>query len=158
MFNSSKEGARVRFADNAHILLDFFSYFFRLVYFIYHILCFISLVSWDWYIDWLSNPLLAIYKTTTFSISIFTYNNLATTTTSPDNVIKMPSLDTLPTEILHFILEYTSSSTQYHLLSTCRQLDTQVAPILYRDVTLNVREEDQNSRLAYSVLFPHCSR
>lgn len=57
----------------------------------------------------------------------------------------MPSLDTLPTEILNFILNYTSSETQYQLLSTCQQSNTQVAPTLYRDVTLNVREEDQKS-------------
>lgn len=57
----------------------------------------------------------------------------------------MASLDALPTEILNLILNYTSSSTQHQLVSTCRRLNTQVAPILYRDVALNVREEDQKS-------------
>lgn len=57
----------------------------------------------------------------------------------------MPSLDTLPTEILNLILNNTCSGTQHQLISTCRQLKTQVAPILYRDVTLHVREEDQKS-------------
>ncbi|KAE8554149.1 hypothetical protein TMatcc_006353 [Talaromyces marneffei ATCC 18224] len=61
------------------------------------------------------------------------------------NCIKIPSLDTLPTEIHSLILNYTSSGAKHRLLFACRQLNTPVAPKLYSDVTLNVREEDQKS-------------
>ncbi|RAO66327.1 uncharacterized protein BHQ10_002339 [Talaromyces amestolkiae] len=57
----------------------------------------------------------------------------------------MPSLDKLPTEVVNLICENISSSIQCQLISTCRRLKTQVVPILYRDVTLDVREEDQKS-------------
>uniref|UniRef100_A0A093UQX1 Uncharacterized protein n=1 Tax=Talaromyces marneffei PM1 TaxID=1077442 RepID=A0A093UQX1_TALMA len=46
---------------------------------------------------------------------------------------------------LHLILNYTSSGAKHRLLFACRQLNTPVAPKLYSDVTLNVREEDQKS-------------
>lgn len=53
----------------------------------------------------------------------------------------MPTLDTLPMEMLNSILSYTSSGTRHQLSSTCRQLNAQVALTLYREVTLNVRAE-----------------